>query len=77
MNNTFSFNRFKDLLLNFNYAAGHLWFVYMLIGLYLIMPLLSPWAEKVGKNELLVYLGIWLFTTVIPFICSYAFQALR
>ena len=59
---------FKDLLWNFNYAAGHLWFVYMLIGLYLIMPLLSPWAEKVGKRELQVYLGIWLFTTLIPLI---------
>ena len=59
---------FKDLLLNFNYAAGHLWFVYMLIGLYLIMPLLSPWAETVGKRELQVYIGIWLFTTIIPFI---------
>ena len=58
----------KDLLLNFNYAAGHLWFVYMLIGVYLIMPLLSPWAEKVGKRELQVYLGIWLFTTLIPLI---------
>jgi len=57
---------FKDLLWNFNYAAGHLWFVYMLIGLYLMMPLLSPWAEKVGKRELQVYLGICLFTTLIP-----------
>ena len=63
---------FKDLLLNFNYAAGHLWFVYMLVGVYLVMPLLSPWAEKVGKKELLVYLGIWLFTTVIPFIRQWA-----
>ena len=59
---------FKDLLLNFNYAAGHLWFVYMLIGVYLIMPLLSPWAERVGKRELQLYLGIWLFTTLIPLI---------
>ena len=59
---------FKHLLWNFNYAAGHLWFVYMLIGLYLMMPLLSPWAEKVGKRELQVYLGIWLFTTLIPLI---------
>jgi surface polysaccharide O-acyltransferase-like enzyme len=57
---------FKGLLWNFNYAAGHLWFVYMLIGLYLVMPLISPWAEKVGKRELQVYLGIWLFTTMIP-----------
>lgn len=58
----------KSLLLNFNYSAGHLWFVYMLIGVYLLMPLLSPWAEKVGKKELQVYLGIWLFTTFIPLI---------
>ena len=63
---------FKDLLLNFNYAAGHMWFVYMLVGVYLVMPLLSPWAEKVGKRELLVYLGIWLFTTIIPFIRQWA-----
>ena len=63
---------FKDLLLNFNYAAGHLWFVYMLIGVYLIMPMLSPWAEKVEKRELEVYLGIWLFTTLIPFIREWA-----
>ena len=57
----------KDLFLNFNYAAGHLWFVYMLVGMYILMPLLSPWAEKVGRKELRVYLGIWLFTTLIPF----------
>ena len=63
---------FKDLLLNFNYAAGHLWFVYMLLGIYLLMPLLSPWAEKVGKRELQVYLGICLFTTLIPFIRQWA-----
>lgn len=57
---------FQNLLLNFNYAAGHLWFVYMLIGVYLLMPLLSPWAERVGKRELQVYLAIWAFTTLIP-----------
>ena len=56
----------KGLLLNFNYAAGHLWFVYMLAGIYLVMPLLSPWAEKVSRKELSVYLGIWIFTTFIP-----------
>lgn len=58
----------KGLLLNFNYAAGHLWFVYMLAGLYILMPLLSPWASKVSKRELQIYLAIWLFTTLIPII---------
>lgn len=56
----------KSLLLNFNYAAGHLWFVYMLVGIYLLIPILSPWAAKVSKRELEVYLGICLFTTLIP-----------
>lgn len=56
------------LLFNFNYAAGHLWFVYMLVGVYLVMPLLSPWAERVGRRELLAYLGVWAFTLLIPFI---------
>ncbi len=63
---------FSNLLLNFNYSAGHLWFVYMLVGVYLLMPLLSPWAERVGKRELQVYLGIWLFTTLIPLIRDWA-----
>ncbi|MBR1789142.1 MAG: acyltransferase [Bacteroidaceae bacterium] len=58
----------RSLLLNFNYAAGHLWFVYMLVGLYLLMPLLSPWAERVGKRELQFYLLLCLLTTFIPFV---------
>lgn len=62
----------KGLLLNFNYAAGHLWFVYMLLGVYLLMPLLSPWAERVGKRELQGYLGVWCLTLFIPFIREWA-----
>lgn len=63
---------FRNLLLNFNYSAGHLWFVYMLAGIYLLMPILSPWAEKVEKKELQIYLGIWLFTTLIPLVRDWA-----
>lgn len=59
---------FKNLLLNFNYSAGHLWFVYMLIGLYLLMPMLSKWAENVEKKELQFYLAICLFSSLIPII---------
>lgn len=55
------------LLYNFPDSAGHLWFVPMLFGLYLLMPLLSPWAEKVTKRELRGWIGLWLFTTIMPF----------
>lgn len=59
---------FIRLPFNFPGAAGHLWFVYMLIGMYLLMPLLSPWAEKASRRELQLFLGLWFFTTFIPFI---------
>lgn len=62
----------RALLLNFNYSAGHLWFVYMLLGLYLLMPLLSPWAARVSRKELLGYLGVWGLTLFIPFVREWA-----
>ena len=62
----------SSLLLNFNYAAGHLWFVYMLVGLYLLMPMLSPWAERVGKRELQFYLLLCLLTSLLPFLRAWA-----
>ena len=62
---------FRNLLFNFKYEAGHLWFVYMLVGLYLLMPLLSPWAEKVGRKELLFYIGLCFLTTFIPYVREY------
>jgi surface polysaccharide O-acyltransferase-like enzyme len=56
------------LAFNFPDAGGHLWFVPMLLGLYLAMPLLSPWAEKVGEKELRGWVLLWLATTTFPFL---------
>lgn len=59
-------DNFKNLAFNFMMHSGHLWFVYMLIGVYLLMPLLSPWIEKVSKKEEKAFLYLWAFTTVLP-----------
>ncbi len=58
------------LLFNFpmEIIGGHLWFVPMLCGLYLIMPLLSPWAEKVSARELRGWIGVWALTTTFPYL---------
>ena len=56
------------LLLNFNFSAAHLWFIYMLLGIYIIMPLLSPWAKQVSRKELRIYLVLWLITTILPLV---------
>lgn len=55
-------------IFNFPDPAGHLWFVYMLIGLYILMPLLSPWAEKASRKQLQTLLVVWGLTTLVPFI---------
>ncbi len=56
----------QALTFNFLMASGHLWFVYMLLGVYLLMPLLSPWIEMVSRREERGFLILWAFTTVIP-----------
>jgi len=56
------------LAFNFPDAGGHLWFVPMLLGLYLAMPLLSPWAERVTERELKGWLGLWAVTLTFPFL---------
>ncbi len=57
---------FKSLAFNFMMLSGHLWFVYMLLGVYLLMPLLSPWVEKVSQKEERGFLILWAFTTILP-----------
>ena len=58
-----------QMLFNFPMATGgHLWFVPMLLGLYLLMPLLSPWAERASAREVRGWLVVWLFTTTFPFL---------
>ena len=63
---------FKHLIFNFVPHAGHLWFVYMLLGLYVLMPLLSPWIEKVSKRGEEALIAVWLFTTLAPFFTQIA-----
>ena len=52
----------KQAGINFIPRESHLWFVYMMLGLYLVMPVISPWLDKVGKREELFFLGLWAFT---------------
>ncbi len=58
----------KEMAFNFPMAAGHLWFVPMLIGLYILMPLLSPWAERASRREISGWICVWLFTTLFPYL---------
>lgn len=54
--------------INFGVEIGHLWYVYMLIGLYLIIPVISSWAAEASKKEMRAYLVLWGITTLLPYI---------
>ena len=51
-----------------NFTTVHLWYVYMLMGLYLIVPIISPWIEKAGKKEMTFFLLLWLLCTLSTYI---------
>lgn len=55
-------------LFNFNFATIPYWYIYMLLGVYLIIPLISDWVRSATRKELHIILGIWLFTTIIPYL---------
>ena len=62
-----------NIPLNWGVEVGHLWYVYMLIGLYLLIPVLSPWVERATKRQFRMVLGLWWITTLLPYI--HLFQA--
>ena len=64
----------KHSALNFPDPAGHLWFMYMLIGVYIAMPIFSPWVDKLSKKGEQTFLALWLFTTTVPFWRELAMQ---
>ena len=49
-------------------AQGHgvLWFIYTLVGLYFLTPVISPWIEKSSEKTISFYLLLWLITTCYP-----------
>ena len=63
-----SLKQLWKLPLNFPMNAGHLWFVYALFGLYLFLPIISPWLRKATAKQELFFLAIWLIASAIPFL---------
>lgn len=55
--------RVATILYTANMDSGHLWFIYMLVGIYLIMPVISPWISQVSKRGEEIFLAIWFLST--------------
>jgi len=53
---------------NYGTQVGHLWYVYMLLGIYLFAPIISPWLQTAPKKQIQFYLAIWAVTMLVPYI---------
>lgn len=69
---------FGDALLNiaqipfrFNVYTVPMWYLYMLIGLYLYMPVFSCWVERASMRQKRTFLGIWAVTLFLPYAYSF------
>ena len=48
-------------------VSYHFWYVYMLISLYLIIPILNRWIRHCTEKEILYFLCIWLIASILNY----------
>lgn len=56
---------------NFSHKENHMWYIYLLIGLYLYMPFFSAWVEKASQKTKQIFLFIWIISLFIPYLREY------
>ena len=58
----------RMLLFNFPSMGGHLWFMYPLISLYIIMPVVSPWLQNSQAKDERLFLLFFGLSTFMPWL---------
>ncbi|MDB5030461.1 acyltransferase family protein [Mucilaginibacter sp.] len=64
----------KQVLHQLKYGSSyHLWYVYMLIGLYFFVPIISKFVRNATKREIEYFLIMWLIIMIIsqPYIVRF------
>lgn len=51
------------ILINYGTQIGHLWFMYMIIGVYFFIPIVSPWIQTAKKEHFYYYFALWLIAS--------------
>ena len=65
-----------ELPFNFSILDVHMWYIYLLIGLYLYLPIFSAWVEKASEKAKLWFLAVWGVTLLIPYYNEFVAQYL-
>ena len=61
---------------NFSHKENHMWYIYLLIGLYLYMPFVSAWIENADRKTKRAFLLIWIISLFIPYLKEYVANCL-
>ena len=64
----------KNILMipfNFTPFCTHMWYIYLLIGLYLFMPVFSAWIKDATDKQKRLYLYLWGITLFMPYVSEY------
>lgn len=56
-----------EIPFNFSLLDVHMWYIYLLIGMYLYLPIFSAWVEKASDKAKLWFLAAWAVTTLLPY----------
>lgn len=65
-NRTFSVNIFSEDCFLIA-SSAHLWYIYAILALYLITPIISEYFQKCSKNMFQFYLSIWLMSALFTY----------
>lgn len=60
-----------NIPMNFSNIGVHMWYIYLLIGLYLYLPIFSAWVEKATEKQKRYFLLAWAVTLVVPYYQQY------
>ena len=53
---------------NYGVDYGHLWYMYMIIGIYMFIPIISPWTKEATKGQFIYFFIIWLLSSLLFYI---------
>lgn len=62
----FMFHQIKWLWFTPTFSPG--WFLFTLAGIYLAMPVFSPWIQKASRRQLELVIVIWLAAGALPWL---------
>ena len=55
-------------IFNFNYDTTPLWYLYMLIGLYFVIPVFGAWLDRASQKDVKLFLRIWGISLFLPYL---------